>query len=168
MTIFLLIICYNPVVYCLSVTIDASVFKDFMTELDNLLSFAYTNAEDMALVNKFYSAFLRSTLFVPVHKLSDEEQQHIEDLGESFLPLIMHVDNDPFMLTFDTYERLKNWAEGYQEEIAYVQYTGRNIVQGLGATVYLGLNYGSTYYKEFAPDEIQRLKIVVSKTQPKN
>ena len=60
-------------------------------------------------------------------------------------------------------ERLETWAGDERDNMAYVQITGSASVRGIGNEVYLGLNIGTTYYKEFVPEEIQRLKTIVAK-----
>jgi len=42
--------------------------------------------------------------------------------------------------------------------MSYVEISGKDVVAGMHESVYLCLNYGTDFYKEFSPDEVKRLK----------
>ncbi len=130
-----------------------------MTELDKALAAAYASEGKQDDVNKVYLMLLRSTLFLPVQKgytqTSEEE--------EPFKPLFAKIDGNYILLVFDTLERLTAWAGDQIDQVNYVEVSGRDIVAGINEQVFLYLNYGSEIYKEFTPDEIKRVKTIVSR-----
>jgi len=130
------------------------------TELDELLTKAIDSQGDTVAVNPFYAAFLRTPLYMPTNKNWQPTEQ------KPFQPLMAEVNGKIFLLVFDTLSRLQVWAGDDQEYINHVEILGRDLIDALGNEVYLGLNYATSYYKEFAPDEITRLKTVVAKTKP--
>lgn len=129
-----------------------------MTELDKLIAAAYANEGRQEEVNKVYLTLVRSMLFLPVQKeLPGDETE------EPFVPLFAKVDDNYFMLVFDTVERLTAWAGEQFDKVGYVEISGRDVIAGINDQVFLCLNYGADYYKEFSPDEVKRLKMIVSK-----
>lgn len=130
-----------------------------MTELDQAIAAAFASEGKQEDVNKVYLALLRSILFIPVSK----EPSH--DPAEPFAPLFAKVDGNYFLLAFDTLERLQTWAGDQIEHIDYVELPGRDWIAGVNdqAPIYLCLNMGTEYYKEFSPDEVTRLKMVISR-----
>ncbi|MEM1243308.1 MAG: SseB family protein [Pseudomonadota bacterium] len=132
-----------------------------MTELDQLLQQTYKSQGEQSFVNKFYAAFFRTELFLPTRKEAISAE-------EPFSPLFTEYKQQHFMLVFDTLERLTAWAGEHVNEMHYVNIKGIDLLKGIGLNVFLGLNFGSEHYKEFAPDEIQRLKTVISKLTPSN
>lgn len=128
-----------------------------MTELDRLIATAFDSEGKQEDANKVYLTFLNTTLFLPVNpekKPNDEEP---------FRPLFTEVDNHYFMLVFDALEKLKVWAGDQMHQIGYVEISGADIVAGLNENVYLCLNYATEFYKEFSPDEVKKLKMIVAK-----
>jgi hypothetical protein len=134
-----------------------------MTDLDKLIAAAYASEGKQDDVNKVYLSFLRSGLLIPVEKLPEGKVIDPESDEEPFKPLFADVDGSYFMLVFDTVERLRAWAGDQMDLIDYVEISGRYIVAGLSDQVYLGLNIGAEFYKEFSPDEVQQLKKIVAR-----
>jgi len=126
-----------------------------MTELDQLISAAYASQGKQEDVNKVYITLLRSLLFLPVKKDKSPEDE------EPFRPLFATIDDHYFMLTFDTLERLTEWAGDQLTNIDYVEISGRDLITGINDDVFLVLNAGFEFFKEFSPDEIKQLKKVV-------
>lgn len=135
-----------------------------VTELDQLIANAFASQGNQDDANKVYTAFLRTQLFIPIRKDPDGHVAIASDTDEEpFVPLFAQFEDKIFMLVFDSAERLETWAGDERGNMAYVQITGSALVRGIGNEVYLGLNIGTTYYKEFVPEEIQRLKTIVAK-----
>ncbi len=138
-----------------------------MTELDRLISTAYASEGKQEDVNKVYLTLLRSPLYIPVEKIEThkEVQSDLEvDLeAEPFKPLFAKIEDKFFMLAFDTLERLTAWAGSEFDKIGYVELGGRDVAAGIGEEVFLCLNLGSTFYKEFSPEEVMRLKTIVAR-----
>lgn len=127
-----------------------------MTELDQLIQTAYESQGKKEDTSRVYLAFLRALLFVPVQKNKSTPE-------EPFSPLFAKVNDHYFMLAFDSKERLEQWGGSENEHIAHVVLSGRDIVAGIEPNVYLCLNVGCEFAKEFSPDEIKHLKMIVSR-----
>lgn len=131
-----------------------------MTELDQFMAKAFASEGKQEDVNKVYLALLRATLYVPVEKRGGE---FAVDPEEPFRPLFASVEDKFVMLAFDELARLENWAGDEYEKMDYVELVGRDVIAGIGEAAYLCLNVGTTFYKEFSPDEIKKLKMIVSR-----
>lgn len=134
-----------------------------MTELDQVIAAAHTSQGKQEDVNKVYLVLLRTSFFVPVKK-TDPGLNHIDE-QEPFSPLFAKIDGNYFLLAFDTLERLNTWAGEHQDEIDYVEMLGQELVAGINEEVFLCINIGTEFYKEFSPDEVKRLKMVVSRIE---
>lgn len=131
-----------------------------MTELDQVLAAAFASEGKQDDVNKVYLTLLRTELFVPVEK---KPLGNTADDEEPFKPLFAKVDENYFMLAFDSLDRLKAWAGNEMAAIDYVELMGKDLVAGINEQVYLCLNLGAEVYKEFSPDEVKRLKMIVAR-----
>lgn len=131
-----------------------------MTELDSIIAKAYQNDGRKEDVNKVYLTFLQTLLYVPVKTI---EAQASTD--EPFSPLFTKIENNTYMLVFDTLDRLKNWAGDAIDQMNYVELSGHDVIFGIHPEVYLCLNVGTEFYKEFSPDEVFHLKKIVAKIQ---
>jgi len=130
-----------------------------MTELDQLIEAAFKSEGKQEEVNKVYLSLLKTTLFVPVKKIAKDEQPD----EEPFHPLFAKMDDQFFMVVFDSLERLMTWAGDHYSTMDYVELMGREVVAGINENVYLCLNLETPFYKEFSPDEVKRLKTVVAR-----
>lgn len=128
-----------------------------MTELDHLIAAAFASEGKQEDVNKVYLALLHTRLVVPVKKGPPQDE------GEPFTPLFAKIDEKYFLLAFDTVERLSHWAGDHLGEISYVELLGRDFIAGMSDQIYFCLNLGTDYYKEFSPDEVKRLKMVIAR-----
>jgi hypothetical protein len=137
-----------------------------MTELDQVIAAAFGSEGKQDDVNKVYLTLLRSPLVIPVEKIPEDKAiAATEELDEPFKPLFAKFDEKYFMLAFDQVERLTEWADDQIEMIDFVEITGHDLVAGINEGVYLCLNVGTEYYKEFSPEEILQLKKVVSRIE---
>jgi hypothetical protein len=128
-----------------------------MTELDQKISGAYLSEGKQEDVNQVYLTLLRTMLYVPVQK----EKAVMDD--EPFRPLFANIDGNYFLIAFDTADRLMAWAQNEINKLSYVELSGRDMIAGIKENVYLALNVGTDFYKEFAPDELKRIKMIISK-----
>ncbi len=128
-----------------------------MSELDSLIAVAYASEGKQEDVNKVYLTLLRTQLVIPVKKEPSFDAQ------EPFSPLFAKMDDKFFLIAFDSLERLSAWAGDEFDNIGYVDLLGRDFLAGMSEQVYFCLNLGTDYYKEFSPDEVKRLKMVVSR-----
>ncbi len=131
-----------------------------MTQLDQLISQAYENQGKQEFANRVYLCLLNTQLFVPTRP------QASVDTDEPFIPLYTQQDDSFFMPVFDSLERLETWAGEHYQSMEYVEVKGWDVVRGLGASVYLCLNFGTPWYKEFAPDEVAKLKTIIQRLSP--
>ncbi|EKD73810.1 MAG: hypothetical protein ACD_45C00182G0003 [uncultured bacterium] len=127
-----------------------------MTELDQVIAAAYASQGKQDDVNKVYLTFLRSLLFLPIQKDPSSTE-------EPFYPLYAQIDDNYFLLAFDTLERLTTWADNQLANMDYVQLSGRDLIAGIKEDIFFVLNAGSAFYKEFSPDEIKHLKKIVAR-----
>lgn len=132
-----------------------------MTELDQVIAAAYASEGKQDDVNKVYLTLIRTLLYLPVQKQPENKVLQADE--EPFKPLFAKVDDKYFLLAFDTEDRLIAWAGDQIEHINYVEISGHDLVAGINDQAYFCLNYGTDYYKEFSPDEVKRLKMIVSK-----
>lgn len=133
--------------------------RNLMTDLDIAISTAFASKGKQEDVNKVYLLLLRTLLFVPVSK------EKSPDNKEPFMPLSANIDGRYYILAFDTLERLKEWAGEHINGMSYVELSGHDLIKGLGDQTCFSLNVGTQYYKEFLPDEIKRLKLIVSRIE---
>jgi len=130
-----------------------------MTELDKMIAAAYASAGKQDDVNKVYLLLLRSLLYVPVKKDKNPDDE------EPFYPLFAHIEGQYYLMAFDTIARLQTWAGDHFDHIAYVELSGQDLITGLNEGVFLYINHGTDYYKEFPPEEVKHLKMIVSRIQ---
>ncbi len=128
-----------------------------MTELDQVIAAAFASEGQQEEVNRVYLTLLRSHLVIPVTKEPSRDKE------EPFTPLFATIDANHFLLAFDTVERLRAWAGEHINEMRYVELSGRDFIAGMSEKVYFCLNVGTNYYKEFSPDEVKRLKMLVAR-----
>lgn len=130
-----------------------------MTELDKAIAAAFASEGKQDDVNRVYLLLLRSLLFVPVAK----EKKLGTD--EPFSPLFANIEGRFYLLAFDALDRLRTWAGEHINDMDYVELSGHDFIKGISDQACFSLNIGSPYYKEFLPDEIKRLKTIVSKIE---
>lgn len=128
-----------------------------MTELDVVIEAAFKSTGKQEAVNKVYLTFIRTLFFVPIKK-EKEKSDH-------FSPLFTKIENQFFMSAFDSKERFITWAGDHLSEMDYIELSGKEIINGIKEAVYLCINVGTSFYKEFSPEEIQRLKIIVARIE---
>lgn len=128
-----------------------------MTELDQVIAAAFASEGQQEDVNKVYLTLLRTGLFVPVKQGEPTSEE------EPFSPLFAKIEDNYFMIAFDTLERLMGWVGDQKDSVGYVEISGRDVIAGISEQVYLCLNTGTEFYKEFSPDEVKRLKMIVAR-----
>lgn len=131
-----------------------------MTLLDQLIANAFATEGTQDAVNKVYLALLQTLLYLPVQK-----NQPVSATDEPFVPLFAIHNGNYFLTAFDTLERLQEWAGAAMAEIDYVEISGKDLMTGISDQVFFCLNYGFSYYKEFSPEEVKRLKMIVSRIE---
>lgn len=128
-----------------------------MTELDVLLDRCI---KEEAEQSTYYDLVLNSNFYVPI--LEEDSEAGADD--DNVTPVILEADGKPYMMLFDTEERLLNWAN---QEIRHIVLPGHSLVEISTAELYWALNIGTDFQKEFVPEEIGWLKNVVKQCQVK-
>lgn len=120
-----------------------------MSQLDDALK-AYIEDENQQ--EPYYQLFLETDFYVPLANQGSQEE--IEKQG-GVAPMILESDEKPYMMLFDSTERLATWAK---KDIPYAIFSGAAIAQFSPESLYWAVNMGSEYAKEMVPDEIKFLK----------
>lgn len=135
-----------------------------MTSLDKALA---ASQHDQTKADAFYNLFLNSDVFIPTYSLTGTNNIGIRrsEEGESFTPFVVESDGTPFLPIFDTIERLQAWAEG--KEMTYVCMPAHALIRSsLDPKLHIALNVGTSYFKEFVPDELDWLRQVFEQQKP--
>lgn len=127
------------------------------TEIQQAFIDAYQSPDDDSLTNKAHRLFLSHRFIMPVRKNTDESTEptvlFFSEKGVNFLPV------------FSNEQLLRQWAKESIHEMDWINVLGKDIALGTGENTYICLDVGQTHYKEFAPDEIAKLKNVVLKLE---
>ncbi|HSW68705.1 MAG TPA: SseB family protein [Gammaproteobacteria bacterium] len=130
-----------------------------MTELDQAISKAYASQGSQEDVNKVYLILLQSSIFLPIKKAGSSAEN-----AEPFQPLYTVIEGNYFILAFDQRDRLFHWGQDQLEHMDYVEMKGRDLIIGINPEkVFLVINFGTEFAKEFSPEEIRHLKKIVSR-----
>lgn len=119
-----------------------------LTPLDKALAAAQNSREKAP---DFYNLFLATPLYFATWDTPSKEEHRVARAGESIRPAIVEQDGYKFLMLFDTKERLGAWAK---REIGFMQLKGQVILEMMSKDFRFVLNAGSTYWHEFAIDEI--------------
>jgi hypothetical protein len=121
--------------------------------LEDAISKALAEEGQEGAATKAYFTFLKSALLLPIEKGSGDEPRvlFLEDQGHVFLPV------------FSQKEFLIVWAAESLAQIDMYELSGIELLSGLGDDVTIALNPGTPTYKEFNPEEILKLKTMVTK-----
>lgn len=129
-----------------------------MTELDTLLDQCIKQQADQ---NSYYDLVLNSNFYIPI--LEQENDSAADD--DKVTPVILEADGNPYMMLFDTEERLHSWAN---EAVKFIVLPGHSVVEASTPELYWALNIGTDFQKEFVPEEINWLKDIVKQCQQKS
>lgn len=111
---------------------------------------------DEELELDYYDLFLNSVLYVPTHKMNEEERASVSEDDIAIVPVIVEDEGRQYIMLFDSKERLKEWADG--EAFEAVEMRGCDAINIFGAENYhMMLNVMSEHQKEFSLEEIQFL-----------
>jgi SseB protein N-terminal domain len=121
--------------------------------LEDAISKALAEEGQEGAATKAYFTFLRSALLLPIEKGSGEE------------PRVLFLEEDEyiFLPVFSQKELLIVWAAESLAQIDMYELSGIELLSGLGDNVTIALNPGSSTYKEFNPEEVLKLKTMVTK-----
>ncbi|MFA5958886.1 MAG: SseB family protein [Tatlockia sp.] len=104
--------------------------------------------------NKAYLEFIKANFLIPVDKNSEESNPEV---------LYLEENNAYFLPVFSSRDYFDHWASEIADEIQLLNLSGVNLLKGIGENVTVCLNIGSEIYKEFNPQELERMKSMVLK-----
>lgn len=125
-----------------------------MTNLSQAIEQAFDNDGDTKSVNKVHLEFLKANFIVPIEKSSKINEPEV---------LFLQQGEHTLLPAFTEKNLLDHWAQEIKQEIDILQLTGVNLLKGLGDDVFVCLNPGGESYKEFHPEELRKLKMIVAK-----
>lgn len=132
-----------------------------MTPLDKAFIEATENPDRES---DFYNLFLNSDLFIPTYDIPRERREIRLGKEETISPIVIESNGVQFLMLFDTEERLSAWAK---REIGFVRMPGHAIVEMVDPSIHWALNFGTEYFKEFTPEEIEWLKSSLEQSKAK-
>ena len=127
-----------------------------MNELEQAIESALKNPEDSQLSNHAYFKFLKAKIYLPCEPHGDPEDPKV---------LFLEEQDKIFLVIFSELDYLNKWAGEEAEKISSFHVSGVELIMGLGENVTLALNPGQISYKEFNPEEVNKLKTMVAKIQ---
>lgn len=137
---------------------DPDTLSSPETDLDQAVEAARVDSEQRAA---FYDVFLRTDLFIPTRETPEEASGNGEaENDESFTPLLVESEGVPYLLLFDSLERLHSWAE---QELGYIRVPGHTLVEVMDPRLHWILNLGTPFTKEFVSDEITWLQKILKR-----
>lgn len=125
-----------------------------MTPLEKAIAAAYQSQGKQEDVVKVHTLMLRTRFLLPIQKNSPEDNPQAlfySEKGQNFVPV------------FDDIETYTRWAGDSIDSMTFIEIAGYDLVKGLSDDAFLCVNIGGACYKEFAPDEVARLKSIVKK-----
>ncbi len=131
-----------------------------MTELDKALEVMRQDMNNGKNQSKYYDLFLNSTFIVPKLDEHDPGGANGELADGQVLPMIIESEGNDYLMLFDSKERLYAWAEA---EVDSVEVPGFVLAATTMAPLHWALNVGTSYSKQFVPDEIAWLREVVER-----
>ena len=126
-----------------------------MNRLETNLQLALSQPDNTQVIQQAYAALISADLLVLVEDAlaPTPKVRYLNENGQIYLPVFSQ--RDAFLA----------WAQESSHEFSVLKLKGQQLITGLGAYVTLCLNPGSDNYKEFNPQEIQRLKLILYKLQ---
>ena len=126
--------------------------------LEQAIENALAKEGEQTLATQAYMQFLKSQLLLPI----EHPDNHEDDEPRV---LFLETDNHVFLPVFSQLSYMKDWAKEDFAKIGTFQLSGIELLKGLGENVTVALNPGTPSYKEFNPEEIDKLKTMVMKIQ---
>lgn len=133
-----------------------------MTTLDDLIAKAYASQGKSEDASAVYEAVFKTVFFVPSEPQTAADKIEAIDAGEPFAPLCVTHDNRIFIIAFDTQEKLDNWAGVKRNTIDCFKISGTNLIKAMGSNAHLCVNVDTNFYKEFPPDELDKLRKILA------
>lgn len=117
---------------------------------------AFNEPTDIHKANAVYRAFLTKDLYLPIEKTLDAD-----DVAPLFL-----IENDcAFLPVFSNELYLNSWAGEESSQMEILELSGAELLKGVNDKVYLCLDINQEHYKEFSPEEIDRMRLITAKVE---
>lgn len=125
-----------------------------MNSLNVAIKEALDTSGQLKEANKAYLEFIKANFIIPVAIESSDDNPEV---------LFLEDNNQVFMPTFSEMAYLDAWASDIHHTIKLLKLSGVDLLKGIGENVFICLDIGTEYYKEFNPAEITRMKSMVLK-----
>jgi hypothetical protein len=126
-----------------------------MNALNLAIKEAFTSTGTTKKANKAYLEFIKANFIIPIEPiLNGHEEPRV---------LFLQDNNNIFLPVFTELNYLNVWAKDIAQEINLLKLSGVDLLKGLGDQVTVCLDIGSTFYKEFNPSELARMRSMVLK-----
>lgn len=125
-----------------------------MTDLEAAIINALASPQDSKISNKAYLEFIKANFIIPIEAASDPDNPvvlYLQEKDKCFLPV------------FTSRDYLEPWAADIKDNIKLLVLSGVDLLKGLGEDVILCLDIGTPHYKEFNPQELDRMRSMVIK-----
>jgi len=120
-----------------------------MTALDEALE---KYIEDPNQQSQYYDLLLKTDFYIPI--VADDSDIPVEE-RENVTPLVLQSEGKPYILLFDTEERVNSWSK---QPVEYMILAGYEMARHSSAGLHWAINIGSERAKELLPEEIAYLK----------
>ena len=125
-----------------------------MNSLNRAISESFKARGNLKEANKAYLEFIKANFIVPIEITSSEENPEV---------LFLNEGHRQFLPVFTQLEFLSNWADEIAHNIKLLRLSGVDLLKGIGEEVFVCLDLGTEFYKEFNPSEIARMRSMVLK-----
>lgn len=105
--------------------------------------------------NKAYLEFIKANFIIPIEK-NDDSQADPQ-------VLFLTENNQAFLPVFTQKQYLDAWIGDAGDAIQLLTLSGVDLLKGIGEEVFVSLNIGTPFYKEFNPAELARMRSMVLK-----
>lgn len=105
--------------------------------------------------NKAYLEFIKANFIIPIEK-NDDSQVDPQ-------VLFLTENNQAFLPVFTQKQYLDAWIGDAGDAIQLLTLSGVDLLKGIGEEVFVSLNIGTPFYKEFNPAELARMRSMVLK-----
>lgn len=107
--------------------------------------------------NKAYLEFIKANFIIPI------EQNENDDVQAEPQVLFLTENNQAFLPVFTQKQYLDAWIGDAGDAIQLLTLSGVDLLKGIGEEVFVSLNIGTPFYKEFNPAELARMRSMVLK-----
>ena len=87
------------------------------------------------------------------------------ELSKAELSLTLEQVSEPAKPLFLIQEYLNRWVKDDVDHIDILRLTGSSLIKGVDLSCTVCLDIGQSHYKEFRQDEVDQLRLVVSKVE---